>query len=152
MNCPTHAAQPIVGACTRCGNFVCALDSREVKARRYCFDCARRLVDHLATLRDEYWGRRDGWAWVVGLGSIYNGLAFLSLLLLARRGLPSPGLYPLLALVGVATVNNVAYFLGARFTRVGIIVLPLVGMLLIPLERSPNPEAAYLLCCVGVAV
>ncbi|MBK7863887.1 MAG: DUF4190 domain-containing protein [Archangiaceae bacterium] len=69
--CPAHAGEVSLGACARCGTFVCGLDSREVERARYCLTCAARPdVDWLEAFRSKHWGVRDGWAWLFGIAAV----------------------------------------------------------------------------------
>jgi hypothetical protein len=110
VNCTAHPAQPIVGSCHRCGNFVCALDSRSVKDELHCLDCAGRVADHLRALRDELWGLN---AAIVGLlipGVSLIGLACCLMGLsrvdpkatppIGRRGMAIAG--TILSVIGIA--------------------------------------------------
>jgi hypothetical protein len=139
MNCTAHPAQAIVGSCNRCGNFVCALDSKAVKNELHCLDCAGRVVDHLGALREEYWGKRDGWGWLIGgIGTIKNVLTVAGVVaLLFTSGAGTTVNLQLLGLLGflvLSTVVSVGYFLGRSFARGGLIVLSLLGFVLIPLD------------------
>ena len=68
--CPTHPDQPVIGACARCGGFVCAVDSKLFEAKLYCAACAvREDVDWLVGFRNKYQGQRDGWAGLFGRGA-----------------------------------------------------------------------------------
>lgn len=117
--CAEHPDVPAAGICGRCGGFFCEGCARTVLAAVYCTACAALPeVNYLETFREKRWGRRDTWAWFLGVG----GLVLLgpALSLLASGHLLGGGF--LLACSGV----GVGSFLGQRWARPGLIVLPLL--------------------------
>lgn len=80
--CPTHPTERALGNCTRCGAFICNLDSRLLEGQLYCTACASRPdVDWLEAFRLKHWGKRDGWAWMFGVGALINFAAGIALML-----------------------------------------------------------------------
>jgi hypothetical protein len=66
--CSLHGA-PSVATCSRCGVFLCQQEVRHLDAHVFCEACvARPDVDYLEAHRLRYWGRRDGWAYLFGVG------------------------------------------------------------------------------------
>ncbi|AFE03206.1 hypothetical protein COCOR_00005 [Corallococcus coralloides DSM 2259] len=126
--CAVHPDLPAGGTCSRCGSFFCADCATSVSglgARLYCQACAARPdVNYLETLRQRYWGRRDGWAWMVGGVTLL--LCVTTAAALAQWGLRATkeSLFTLLLLVPVPV--GVAFFLGRRWARHALIVTPLV--------------------------
>ncbi len=80
--CAAHPTEAALGNCTRCGAFVCRLDSRELDGQRYCETCAARPdVDWLEAFRLKHWGKRDGWAWLFGIFAPIELAAGIAMLL-----------------------------------------------------------------------
>jgi ribosomal protein L12E/L44/L45/RPP1/RPP2 len=67
--------------CARCGTYV-GESSQLILEKRYCANCAeRRDVNFAKYYRDEYWGKRDSWAWFFGVtGALTVGAGALTLL------------------------------------------------------------------------
>lgn len=123
--CAKHPEVTALGTCQRCGTFVCAQDYKLVELKVYCAECAvRPEVDYLEAYRLKYWGKRDGWAWLFGLGGVLNiGLA-LSLVLAAviKAAELSLSLLDLAAVVLLMGLNGVLFWAGLPFTRAGVVV------------------------------
>jgi hypothetical protein len=130
--CPNHPDQSAEGTCTRCGVFVCAQDFKLIDAKVFCEACgALPEVNYIETFRLKYWGKRDGWAWLIGFGSLWNLIAALGAL---ANGALVMGLVFL-----VPGAVGVCYFAGYRWTRVALFVTPLFS--LIPaLATGGTPE------------
>ena len=154
MNCAIHSDQEIVGACARCGNFVCALDSRVETEALLCLPCAARAFDHLESLRQEFWGKRHRAAYLVGLGSITSLLRFGLALWATGKGwlagglagaLPG-GVLCLLCLADAVVCG--AFFLGKPAARAGLVATSLLGVVLLVALRSTGDLSAL----VGTSV
>ena len=118
--CSLHPDRAATHTCSRCGAFVCDADHRQLGGNVFCPTCAARAdVDYLGAFRQSLWGKRDGWAWLVGIGALLNAVggfgAFAS-------GTPVYGVIGVLA-----GVVGACYFLGMRWARVGLLVSPLIG-------------------------
>jgi len=104
-----------------------------VGPRAFCPVCAARPeIDYLEKFRLKHWGRRDGWAWLWGLGVLLNlgwaGLAFSS-------GQAAAG-----AMSVAFAAGGVCYFLGLPWAR-SLIFLPPLGAFAVPF-LSPSLPAA----------
>lgn len=122
--CQSHPERSVLGACSRCGTFFCELDWKRVDGRDYCAPCAARPdVDYLEAFRLKYWGRRDAWAWFIGLGSLFHLATALSGLV---SGIGQEKLYfvPLLVVGAV----GVCFWFGMPFARRALWFIPLVFM------------------------
>lgn len=63
--------------CDRCGNFTDPADLREVFGKQVCEPCREHQgVDYLQDMVSQYWGRRDNYVWIFGIGGIITSLAF----------------------------------------------------------------------------
>lgn len=123
--CHAHPDLPALGTCTRCGVFFCEQDRRLVDGKPYCDTCAARPdVDYLEAFRLQYWGKRDGWAWMLGIGAVFNVLTGLFLLF---SGSPEVLLTGLVALG--AGVVGACFWLGMPWARVAFIFVPIASML-----------------------
>src|SRR5688500_8794493 len=106
--CADHPEAPATGTCFRCGRFFCAQDAKPLFGRTFCTTCAARPdVDYLEAFRLKYWGKRDIWAWLFGIGSALNVINAAGLLM-----------NPATVLLGVSAAFNaatgIAFFLGVR--------------------------------------
>lgn len=121
--CATHPDELAGATCQRCGAFICGMCSTWVMGGPYCPACAARPeVNYLETFRRELWGKRDAGAWLVGTGTVLlawgavtallDGLAFACLLLLVSTGV------------------GVCFFLGLRWARLALLLMPLCWALL----------------------
>lgn len=79
--CPKHPGAEAVGACARCGRFLCAAEAKHLEPDTYCEDCAARdEVDWLGKHYAKLAGRRSGLVWflfVLGLPLMALGVAVL---------------------------------------------------------------------------
>jgi hypothetical protein len=109
-----------VGACTRCGTFVCGADAKTVDGALYCETCAARPdVDYLEAFRLQYWGKRDTWAWLIGLGNLVN-VPVIFVFFATNQ--------PLYALLSIySSVVSVCFWLGLPWARYGLLVGQLLG-------------------------
>jgi hypothetical protein len=118
--CATHPSEPVVGTCTRCGVFVCAQDRKLVDAKLYCATCAARPdVDWLDGFRRKYWGRRDGWAWLFGIGAPIQLVTAVGMLLDPEARLMAP-------FVLLAAAAGALWWLKRRIAR-WLVLLSLVA-------------------------
>ncbi|HZI10762.1 MAG TPA: DUF4190 domain-containing protein [Myxococcus sp.] len=122
--CSVHPGRSAVGACARCGTFYCEEDQRELHGKVYCAACAARPdVDYLEGLRLEFWGKRDVWAWLVGLSALGSALGALPLL-----GNDRPESL-LLVLFGLASATvSVCFWLGLPWARLGFMGMRVLGV------------------------
>lgn len=120
--CALHPDALAGATCQRCGGFVCTACTTWVMGRMYCPPCAvRPEVNYLETFRRGLWGRRDGSAWLVGgVTVVLVGLALVALM--------AGDVGTTLACLGSAGVG-VAFFLGMRWARMGLLAVPLLAML-----------------------
>ncbi|WP_434384085.1 B-box zinc finger protein [Melittangium boletus] len=132
VRCERHPERAVLGACARCGTFICQEDRRLVNGVDYCETCAARPeVDSLETMRRKYWGRRDGWAWFFLLGAL-AWFVFLR----QRSGTHEPPGLPatLLSLSGI--VLGLCYWLGLPFARWGPCLLALAHLGFTVIQRN----------------
>lgn len=135
--CEQHPGALVVGACARCGAFICDVDKTLVGARYYCPTCAARPdVNWLDQLRQRWLGVRDGWCWVfLGLAAL-EVLAFVAFTadlvseLSTGRGASRHGLLervPALTLLAAEAALHATFLLGKRWSRWAIGVVPILG-------------------------
>jgi hypothetical protein len=124
--CQSHPEQPALGACARCGGFYCREDHEIVEGKVYCSACAGRPdVDYLEGFRLKYWGRRDTWTWMVGLGALVNlGLG----LFLLSNGNPDVLLIGLFSLASAAV--GACFWWGLPWARQAFLFVPVVSLLI----------------------
>ncbi len=119
--------------CMRCGVFVeRRADVKFVFGKPYCSTCAARPdVDHLEAFRLKYWGKRDVWAWLIGLGVPFT--------LLGLAGTLTSGTW--LAVPGqlASIIVGAAFFLGRPWARWGGFIS--LGLNMLP-AFGPGPAAA----------
>ena len=131
-SCSLHPDRQATLTCSRCGAFICDEDKRQLGANSFCPTCAARPdVDYLEAFRLSVWGKRDGWAWLVGFGALLNGLGAVSALASGS---------PLYAVSGlIAAVVGACYFLGLKWARVALLLVPLVvgAVNLVSLPAAP---------------
>jgi hypothetical protein len=121
--CSKHPEERATGTCQRCGAFVCRQDFKLLDLKVFCTECAvRPEVDYLEAYRLQYWGKRDAWAWLFGLGGVLNvltGLALAAALLV--KGEPAAASELVVAAVVVAVgINSLCFWAGLAFARVGL--------------------------------
>lgn len=132
--CHAHPDHLALGTCTRCGVFFCDQDRRMVDGKPYCGTCAARPdVDYLESFRLKYWGQRDGWAWLVGLGSVANLLTGVFLLL---SGAPDVLLNALFSLG--AGVVGACFWLGLSWARLAFVFVPIGSMIVSMMTVGPE--------------
>jgi hypothetical protein len=137
--CPRHPGRSASGVCARCGAFYCDLDVREIDGSLYCETCAQLSeVDYLEAFRRKHWGRRDSWAWLVGVGGVLNAVSALASAF-AGAGLRSV----LLGLLGA--VVGICFWLGLRVARIGLLAMNAVAAGLLFAEGGALGLAAALL-------
>ena len=143
--CAIHPELIAAGTCSRCGGFACADCLTAVsglEGRMFCAACAARPeVNYLEAFRLEYWGRRDVWAWTVGLVTV-GVCALVALLLLGGPRSPREGLAALLLLASVPV--GVAFFLGRPWARTALMLTPW-GLALIAGALAPEVRIVPLL-------
>jgi hypothetical protein len=120
--CAAHPEEAASGTCSRCGTFFCAACQRLIfdkddKAKAYCAECARRPdINYLELFRLKLWGRRDAWAWVIGLYGL--GLTvFAGVMLVNRQYVPALA-------TGACAGVCMAFFLGVPWARQALILTP----------------------------
>lgn len=129
--CATHPDREALGACARCGNFYCFDERAVFQEKGFCGTCgALPEVDYLETFRLRHWGKRDSWAYVVGVSALAQ-LALAVVFFQAQDWLSA-------VLSLVAAANAVCYFLGLPFARYGLIVLNMVFAIL---NTASDPNA-----------
>ncbi|MFP2962135.1 hypothetical protein ACLEPN_31230 [Myxococcus sp. 1LA] len=139
--CALHPDAFAGATCQRCGSFICTACTTWVMGRMYCPACAvRPEVNYLEAFRLRLWGRRDASAWLVGgVTVLLVGLGLVALM----AGTFGIGL-AWLASAGV----GVAFFLGMRWARLGLLAVPLLAMLL----SAPSLGAPALLFFIPLMV
>ncbi len=143
--CAAHREEAAEGTCVRCGSFFCAACARRVLDQDYCAPCAARLdTQHLERLRLKLWGRRDGWAWSVGLVS-------LVLAVVAVRGLWEGAPVVIMLALGACAGAGVAFFLGVRWAREALVGTPLICALVCGLSQSQGTAVLLLLMALTAA-
>lgn len=116
--CAVHPDIPAVGICGRCGGFFCEGCATRVLGAVHCTVCAALPeVHYLEAFRLKLWGRRDTWAWLLG----FWGLVALGAGLVLLVG----GYTPAGAFLLTCSAVGVGCFLGQRWARVGLLVLPM---------------------------
>ncbi|MBZ4417650.1 DUF4190 domain-containing protein [Myxococcus sp. RHSTA-1-4] len=115
--CATHPDELAGATCQRCGVFVCGACTTWVMGALYCPACAARPeVNYLEAFRLTLWGKRDSGAWLVAGCTLLVALAAV-VELLEGRVLSS---LELLA----TTAVGVCFFLGARWARIALLLVP----------------------------
>ncbi|RKG85350.1 DUF4190 domain-containing protein [Corallococcus terminator] len=124
-HCAVHPDVLAGGTCSRCGGFICADCVRTPlgSERIFCVACSLRPeVDYLEAFRLEYWGRRDSWAWTVGMLTLSLLLGvFVSL---ASGGQPTRKDLLLSALLLASVPVGGAFFLGKSWARHLLVATP----------------------------
>ncbi|RYZ45286.1 MAG: DUF4190 domain-containing protein [Myxococcaceae bacterium] len=126
-HCAVHPDVLAGGTCSRCGGFICADCATSLlgDGRIYCVACAKRPgVDYLEAFRQEYWGRRDSWAWTVGMLTL--SLVLGVLYSAASEGPPSRKEWLFSALLLATVPMGGAFFLGKPWARHALVATPLV--------------------------
>jgi hypothetical protein len=91
-----------------------------VELQMFCAECAvRPEVDYLEAYRLQYWGKRDSWAWLYGVGGLLN---FLIGLAMAADSLGRPEALAEAAVLLLSGVNSVLFWLGFRVARLGAVL------------------------------
>jgi hypothetical protein len=115
--CATHPDELAGATCQRCGTFVCGACTTWLLGALYCPACAARPeVNYLETFRLSLWGKRDGSAWFVAGGSM---LAMMG----GQAAFIEKDVRTLLAML-VTLAVCVCFFLGMRWARYGLLLLP----------------------------
>ncbi len=115
--------------CTRCGSFVQTADVRLMFDKPFCATCAARPdVNYLEAFRLKYWGKRDSWAWLIGIGTPFTVLAIVGGIA-SEAWLSLPGQL-------ASLVFGVAFFLGQRWARWGMLAAFTLNFL--PLLQTPE--------------
>ncbi|RKH49083.1 DUF4190 domain-containing protein [Corallococcus llansteffanensis] len=152
--CAVHPEMPAAGTCSRCGGFVCT-DCLKVMpglaGRVFCSACAARPeVNYLEAFRLEFWGRRDRWAWTVGLVS----LGLLALGLVSALDQRAPTALRLLFTFLTPVPVGVAFFLGRSWARHALVATPVATpvVMAVLLEPSSREEVALMMVCAVPAL
>lgn len=107
----------------------------------FCADCAvRPEVDFLDAYKREHWGKRDSWAWLLGLTGLAS--AATSAFLLTTVDLAEPlfeGALPWLVFTALYSVVGVAFWFRVRHARAALVVL--VALLSVVLIAALGPMA-----------
>jgi hypothetical protein len=112
----------------------------------YCPTCAARPeINYLETFRLQFWGRRDSWTYLVGLVT-------LALVGAALKALVE-GFWPAaLAMLGAAGVG-VAFFLGQRWARIGLMLVPVAaGLVAMPLAGVLVLAVCFVPFCAALQI
>jgi hypothetical protein len=136
--CPAHPHKAVLGACTRCGTFFCEFDREIVDGKDYCDTCADHPdVDYLEAFRLKYWGKRDAWAWLVGVGALFN-FVLGAMLLIQQRSMDNSMLLlaGLLALAGGGV--GVCFWLGMPFARLALCFVPIASLIVTGFTAGPE--------------
>jgi hypothetical protein len=144
--CATHEEQAASGTCARCGTFFCAACTRIIFDKAYCATCAERPdINYLERFRLELWGRRDAWAWTIGVSGL--GLGVLAAVMLRDQE------YPLALAFGACAGVSGAFFLGLPWARRALIGVPLLFALVCgQLGLYPIAAALAVLFLLALAV
>jgi hypothetical protein len=138
IRCHAHPERTALGTCTRCGVFFCDQDHRGVEGKPYCDTCAVHPdVDYLESFRLKYWGKRDGWAWLVGLGAVVNLVHGMTLLV-------SGSLVDLLTAPIALGLGGMGacYWLGMRWARLAYVITCVAfGLIMAAMGASLAGEA-----------
>ncbi len=119
--CATHPDRLAVGACARCGTFFCEPEGARHGEETWCAACdARPELRALEGMVRKLEDRRDAWAWVMG-ASVPLHLAFA-----VTQAVDGEGRWGMAAAGGLNALVTLAYFLGVRWTRGALVVLPLL--------------------------
>lgn len=95
----------------------------------FCATCAARPdVNYLEAFRLKYWGKRDSWAWLIGVGTPFTALAI--------AGGIANGAWLTLPGQLASLVFGVAFFLGQRWARWGMLAAFALNFL--PLMQTPE--------------
>ena len=145
--CFRHPEHLATGTCTRCGTFICQVEQRVVDGAPYCETCATHPeVDWLDAFRLKYWGKRDAWAWLIGLGSLSN-LVLAGNALLNERAFLAGGVL----LAGAAI--NAGFWLGKRWARLALLGLQALNIVLnLFTAQLPTALAALIGLLITVAI
>jgi len=136
--CSLHPDRPAVAACARCGAFVCGEDRQSVGGSQYCPTCAARPdVDYLEAFRQKYWGKRDGWAWLMGFGSVLSAVWGVALIAGGYMNKNAMALAQGVGLLPLAVVLG-SYFFGLRWARWAIFVAIVLQAAVNPREITPS--------------
>ena len=107
----------------------------------FCADCAvRPEVDFLDAYKREHWGKRDSWAWLLGLTGLAS--AAISTFMLTTVDLAAPlftGALAWVVFTALYAVVGVAFWFRVRLARPGLVVL--VALLGVVLVASLGPAA-----------
>lgn len=138
--CPSHPEKAVLGACARCGTFFCEYDRETVDGKDYCDTCAEHPdVDYLEAFRLKYWGKRDAWAWLIGIGALINFIAGATLLAneLVNKDTGNDGfMRALLALVGGGV--GVCFWLGIPAARLALCFVPIASLMVSGFAAGPE--------------
>jgi hypothetical protein len=134
-----------VGTCARCGGFYCEAEAIAHGAHTYCEACGHLPeVSHLERMRQELWGKRDGWAWLM-LASAPLHLTFTL----------AVGMERLWHWVGVGAADTavvVAWFLGVRQARPALLLLPPLWLGVMLLTERDHWVLVPLVPAMGLAL
>jgi hypothetical protein len=130
--CATHPEEAASGTCARCGTFFCGQCVQLIFDKVWCATCAARPeINYLERFRLKLWGRRDTWAWLIGVGSIILGV--VTIMALVSRVEPL-----VVGILAAHAVTGVGFFLGVRWARHALIGTPLLCSVVAGLSAGPN--------------
>lgn len=143
--CAAHPTQAAGAVCRRCGSFCCDACATPVLGELFCPACAALpAVSYLEAFRLRLWGRRDPWAWLLGLGGVMSLALGVGELL---SGEPwRAAVFPLLN-AGV----GFGYFLRQRWARWALLAQPLVMGAVAVLDSGEPMYAVPYLMLLGFA-
>lgn len=143
--CPRHPSHVAVGTCARCGGFFCEAEAIAHGPHTYCEACGHLPeVSHLERMRQELWGKREGWAWLM--------LASAPLHLTFTVGVGLEGLWHWAVLGAADTAVGVAWFLGVRLARPALLALPPMWLVAFLLKERDLWVLGTLVPAMGLAL
>jgi hypothetical protein len=132
--CSLHPGRASAATCERCGAFICEEDRRTLNGRTYCPACAvRPEVDYLEAFRLKHWGKRDGWAWLIGVGALLNGVGSIGQVV-QESWLEAASSLMFAAVGG-------CYFFGQVWARVALFALPVLSAVVVVAAMPEEMEA-----------
>ncbi|QSQ21470.1 hypothetical protein JY651_40840 [Pyxidicoccus parkwayensis] len=120
--CATHPDELASATCQRCGAFVCGACTTWLLGSLYCPACATRPeVNYLETLRLQFWGKRDATAWFVMFCALLS--------LIGAQAAFREGNVPACVSMVAVTAVGVCFFLGMRWARYALLLVPTLFIL-----------------------
>ncbi len=142
--CPRHPERPATGVCERCGGFLCELDRVVGWTKSFCPSCAANPeVDYVERFRLDCWGRRDGWAWVIGVLSV--PIALVASIGVYEAATTRRAHFLEVAVPLIVSATGVAFWLGVRWARQGLILVPAALGAVAAATEGPLPALTLVL-------